>query len=69
MPASDIRVLNSSDPNFNEEFQRLRERARAADLDVEGTVRSIVSDVRGRGDNALLEYVQRLDNYQPLYVF
>ena len=64
MPASDIRVLNSSDTNFNEEFQRLRERARADDRDVEATVRNIVSDVRGRGDNALLEYVHRLDNYQ-----
>ena len=65
MSASDIRVLNSSDPNFNEEFQRLRERARADDLDVEATVRNIITDVRGRGDNALLEYVHRLDNYQP----
>ncbi len=65
MSTSDIRVLDSHDPNFNEEFRRLRERAHADDLDLVTTVRNIVTDVRDRGDSALLEYVHRLDNYQP----
>lgn len=64
MPASNIRVLDSTDTNFSEAFQRLRERAPADEREVEAIVRNIVTDVRSRGDDALLEYVQQLDRYR-----
>jgi histidinol dehydrogenase/sulfopropanediol 3-dehydrogenase len=43
------------------EIKRARERNRAADAELERSVRSIIDDVRARGEAALLDYAERFD--------
>jgi histidinol dehydrogenase len=56
-----LRHLNTTNPGFREEFERLLDRSQKADPKVEQTVRAIVDDVRTRGDAALIEYTNRFD--------
>ena len=55
-----LRRLATSQAGFDAAFERLRFSAAPA-TDVETGVRSIVADVRARGDTALLEYARRFD--------
>jgi histidinol dehydrogenase len=61
-----LHTLRTSDPDFAERWTRLC--ARGSDED-EGEVREaaahIVADVRGRGDEALLELTRRFDGWEP----
>ncbi|MDA9918577.1 histidinol dehydrogenase [Erythrobacter sp.] len=51
------------DPNFEHDFRRLVNARRETDKDVAGQVSSILSSVKNRGDDALVEYSQRFDGY------
>ncbi len=53
--------LNASDPGFEADFARLLEAKRETAADVNETVARILSDVRDRGDDAVIEYTERFD--------
>jgi histidinol dehydrogenase len=57
----EIRILKTTDPQFEVEFARLLDRTPAADPKVEATVKEIIANVRARGDDALIEYTRRFD--------
>ncbi|MCK0128844.1 histidinol dehydrogenase [Erythrobacter sp. F6033] len=58
-----MKSLSSLDPDFEKRFDRLVNARREADKDVAGQVSSILSAVKSRGDDALVEYSQRFDGY------
>ena len=53
--------LDSSSPGFSRVLDELLERAHEQVEGVEGVVEAIISDIRKRGDEALLEYTRRFD--------
>ncbi|WP_182086812.1 histidinol dehydrogenase [Aureimonas sp. ME7] len=53
--------LNAAEPDFERRFRDLLSAKREASADVEATVRAIVTDVRGRGDEALIAYTAKFD--------
>ena len=53
--------LATSDPGFAADFERLLHLAREAEEDVDAAVAAIISDVRARGDAAVLDYTARWD--------
>ncbi len=53
--------LNASDPNFETEFQTLLSAKREDSPDVDQVVGDIISDVRTRGDAAVIELTERFD--------
>jgi histidinol dehydrogenase len=61
----DIRTLNTSAPDFEDQLQALLAWESVSDAQVAQTVDSIIAEVRARGDQALLEYTRRFDRWQP----
>ena len=59
-----MRILRFSDSNFETEFRRIEQRAEAVPAEIETTVKSIIADVRQRGDAALLELTARFDRLE-----
>lgn len=57
----EIRRLNSTDQNFWNDLSAMLEWESVSDDTVFNTVRDILSDVRKRGDEAVLEYTKRFD--------
>ena len=55
--------LKTSDPGFEQAFQRLVRDRRESDDDVARDVSLILENVRNRGDQALAEYTQRFDGH------
>jgi histidinol dehydrogenase len=55
--------LNTSDPGFEQAFKRLVADRRESDEDVARDVQVILSDVRNRGDAALVEMTARWDGH------
>ena len=53
--------LSQSDPNFASAFQALLATKREISEDVDSTVRTIIQDVRKRGDAAVLELTEKFD--------
>ncbi|MDX2457559.1 MAG: histidinol dehydrogenase [Gammaproteobacteria bacterium] len=60
---SDIARLNSQDPAFDAEFERLLDWEQVADPAVETVVRDVIDAVRARGDTAVIEYTARFDRW------
>ncbi|MEM6909056.1 MAG: histidinol dehydrogenase [Pseudomonadota bacterium] len=58
-----MRKLTTSDADFEMHFTRLVNTRRETDSDVAGQVSSILSKVKNKGDEALVEYTQRFDGY------
>ena len=58
---TDIKRLNSSDPDFQAQLDALLDWEQGSDVAVEAVVRDIIADVRKRGDAALIEYTERFD--------
>jgi histidinol dehydrogenase len=56
-----IRTLSTAADGFEAEFQRVLHWSAATDLAIEERVASILTDVRDRGDSAVLEYTRRFD--------
>jgi len=56
-----MRILKFSDPNFAQQFQRIEQRADEVPGDIEDTVKTIIADVRQRGDVALFELSSKFD--------
>ncbi len=59
-----MRILKFSEPNFAAEFRRIEQRAETIPTEIETTVRSIIADVRQRGDVALFELTSKLDRLE-----
>jgi len=59
----EIRRLDTRDPAFEADFERLLDRAPQENAEVATAVAQIVDDVRRRGDAALLEYTDRFDRH------
>ena len=58
-----MRTLSTLDPDFQTRFTRLVNSRREADSNVAGQVSSILADVKGTGDRALVDLTQRFDGY------
>ena len=56
--------LNAQAPGFEDAFQRLLEAKRETGADVNDTVRAILSDVRNRGDAAVIDYTLKFDGFE-----
>ena len=54
--------LTTSAPEFEQEFAKFLATKREVSEDVDSAVRTILEDVRKRGDDALIEYTQRYDH-------
>lgn len=59
----DIARLNSLDPAFDADLERLLDWEQAADPGVETVVREVIAEVRARGDDAVMEYTARFDRW------
>ncbi|NQV83694.1 MAG: histidinol dehydrogenase [Rhodospirillales bacterium] len=55
--------LDATDPDFENAFQRLLEAKRETGTDVDDAVRTILAEVRGRGDAAVIDYTSKFDNF------
>ncbi len=53
--------LSTTDPDFETNFRALLGMKREADEDVDKAVAAIITDVRARGDQALIDYTARYD--------
>ncbi len=60
-----MQLLYTTNPDFSAKFQTLVSDRREATVDVNGTVRDIVANVKVRGDIAVKEYTSRFDHFQP----
>jgi histidinol dehydrogenase len=58
-----MQMLSTLDPDFEQRFTRVVEARREADSDVAGQVSDILRTVRASGDDALIQYTQRYDDY------
>lgn len=56
-----MQLLQTTAKDFSARFQALVSDRREATVDVSGTVREILADVKGRGDAAIKEYTSRFD--------
>ena len=56
-----MRILKFSDSDFAEQFRHIEQRAEAVPGAVEETVKTIIADVRQRGDTALFELSAKFD--------
>ena len=57
-----VRLLNAKDGNFAAEFEALLYSRKQSEEDVAAQVKSIIADVRTRGDDALVELTNRFDH-------
>lgn len=60
-----MQLLKTTDQDFSVRFKALVSDRREATVDVSGTVKNILADVKVRGDAAVKEYTSRFDHYSP----
>ncbi len=60
-----IRKLDASTPDFQQQLDRLLAWEGVSDQSVNDTVNQIIAEIRSRGDEALLEFTTRFDGWQP----
>ena len=58
-----MKRLSTADPDFAARFARLVRNRRESGQDIAQTVRSILNEVKARGDDALAEYTARFDSH------
>jgi histidinol dehydrogenase len=56
-----MRVLKADDPGFDKALEVFKSRISFDDANLEAGVREIIHMVRQKGDQALLEYIERFD--------
>lgn len=59
-----IRRLDASTSNFSAELEALTQWSEELEADVEAAVKAVISDVRARGDAAVIEFTNRWDKRQ-----
>ena len=60
-----IKIINTKDSNFKEELKKTLCRGENDSEKVEQIVKSIIADVKGRRDEALLDLVSKFDGWTP----
>ncbi len=60
-----MQLLKTTDKDFSTKFLAFVNERREATVDVSGTVKEIIADVKARGDAAVKEYTTRFDRYSP----
>ncbi|KZL50551.1 histidinol dehydrogenase [Nodularia spumigena CENA596] len=60
-----MQLLKTTDQDFSVQFKALVSDRREATVDVSGTVKDILADVKVRGDVAVQEYTTKFDHYSP----
>ncbi|MDB9304195.1 histidinol dehydrogenase [Nodularia spumigena] len=60
-----MQLLKTTDKDFSVQFKALVSDRREATVDVSGTVKDILADVKVRGDAAVKEYTTKFDHYSP----
>ena len=58
-----VRILSTAEDGFEADFQALLGAKREQDQDVNDIVSEILSDVRKRGDAALIDYTSKFDRF------
>ncbi|ANE35666.1 histidinal dehydrogenase / histidinol dehydrogenase [Campylobacter iguaniorum] len=59
-----MKILNSNDKNFNEEFDKLVNRSNLDMQNVMSIVTNIINDIKNRGDEALSEQIAKFDRWE-----
>lgn len=59
-----VKRLNASSPDFEQDFRALLATKREVSEDVDQSVRAIIADVIARGDDAVIEYTKRFDQFE-----
>ncbi|MFK0732795.1 MAG: histidinol dehydrogenase [Gloeotrichia echinulata GP01] len=60
-----MQLLDTTDKDFSAKFNTLVSDRREATVDVSGTVRDILADVKVRGEAAVKDYTSRFDHFHP----
>ena len=63
-----IRRLSTADADFDKQLDGLLAWDAVSDTQVQQTVQTIITDIRSRGDAALLDYTARFDRWSPRHV-
>ncbi len=58
-----VKRINASSPDFENDFRALLATKREVSEDVDHAVRSIIADVIARGDDAVIDYTKRFDQF------
>ena len=62
---AEIRTLTTGDEGFDSQLDELLAWESVSDANVQQVVTRVITDIRSRGDAALLEYTNRFDSWQP----
>lgn len=62
---AEIRTLTTGDEGFDSQLDELLAWESVSDANVQQVVAQVITDIRSRGDAALLEYTSRFDSWQP----
>jgi histidinol dehydrogenase len=62
---AEIRTLSTDDKEFDSQLDELLAWESVSDADVQQVVEQVITDIRNRGDLALLEYTGRFDGWEP----
>ena len=60
-----MKIINTKDTNFNEEFENILGRAKVDIRKVSGIVNGIIDDIVENGNKAVKEHVSKFDNWTP----
>lgn len=60
-----MKIINTKDTNFNEEFENILGRAKVDIKKVSGIVNGIIDDIVDNGNKAVKEHVAKFDNWSP----
>ncbi len=60
-----MKIINSSDSNFQNEFDELLGRAKVDIKKVSSIVNGIIEDIVANGDNAVCEHIAKFDGWNP----
>ena len=60
-----MKVLNTQDPDFSNQWKTLLNRSEELSQDVEPVVKEVIASVRQNGDQALKYYCQKFDHHFP----
>ncbi len=60
-----MKIINSSDSNFKNEFDELLGRAKVDIKKVSSIVNGIIEDIVANGDNAVCEHIAKFDGWNP----
>lgn len=59
-----MKIIKSWEDGFNEALNRIVNRGRIGRTDVEASVRNIINQVREKGDEAVIKFTKKFDNYR-----